>query len=295
MMSTNSKINYGIQKNEPDGFIRLEFKNIDGNTIATRTYREGNSRISANQSGPGNFPFYFLISTGGGYIEGEHYRQEVHLGRDAHAILTTQTPTYIYKCDHGRTTSMEAEYVLEENSVLELYLDEVIPFKNSIYQQINRITMGKNATLILCEGLTGGWSPDGQSFQYSRIDMYTRISHEKELLFKDRLLLEPQFSSLTDMGYFGNCTNYNTVTIVDSAINRETVQRVHEVLTHSKAGPLWGISLLNTPGLTFRVLDKDRESNHHLMQTLISLFREEIKHYPPLELRKTCSQSSFSP
>ena len=65
-------------------------------------------------------PFYFLIATGGGYAEGEHYPQEITAGDDTHAIVTTQTPTYIYRCDNGIETVQESRYFVGRNAFLEL-------------------------------------------------------------------------------------------------------------------------------------------------------------------------------
>lgn len=55
--------------------------------MATRLYRHGNSRISSEIRVPGAEPYYFLISTGGGYTEGEHYDVDIRVGEGAHAVL----------------------------------------------------------------------------------------------------------------------------------------------------------------------------------------------------------------
>ena len=127
--------------------IELSFKRQGNRTISDRTYRHGNSRISANIPIAGDVPCYFLISTGGGFIEGEHYLQKIHLGPGSHAILTTQTPNYIYKCEHGLTTRQNMVLSAEDHSVLEFYIDETIPYKDAIYQQETGIELGEGARL----------------------------------------------------------------------------------------------------------------------------------------------------
>ena len=35
----------------------------------------------------------------GGFVEGEQYQVTIDVSKDAHALVTTQTPTYVYKCE----------------------------------------------------------------------------------------------------------------------------------------------------------------------------------------------------
>ena len=118
-----------------DGFVHLGFSNRNGRTISHKKYQEGNSRVSADNSDANGVPYYFLINMGGGFVEGEQYQVTIDVNKDAHALVTTQTPTYVYKCERGQLTQQHTSITLEENSYLEYMADEVIPYLRSRYFQ----------------------------------------------------------------------------------------------------------------------------------------------------------------
>lgn len=38
----------------------------------------------------------------------------IDVNKDAHALVTTQTPTYVYKCEKGQLTQQNTSITLEE-------------------------------------------------------------------------------------------------------------------------------------------------------------------------------------
>lgn len=273
-------------KDKRDGSICMDFIKKGERTVADRLYREGNSRISADQHTYDDIPFYFLISTGGGFTEGESYVQNVDLGRGCHAVLTTQTPTYIYKCDHKRTTNLDTYFRVEDDAVLELYMDEVIPYKDAIYKQHNRICMERGSTLIMCGGLTGGWSPDEKPFEYGSVDLWTQIETSEHLIYNDRMILDPSRDHMDDMGFFAEYTNYNEVIVIDHGIDQGTVEIMRELIGEAPKDVFYGISLLENDGMTLKILSRSAYSNHLVMWDFICAYREKIKRYDTLDLRK---------
>jgi urease accessory protein len=164
-----------------DGEIRLSFVRCGNRTVAHDLYRRGNSRISANVGGEGEVPYYFLISTGGGFVEGERYRQELLLAEKTHAILTTQAPNYIYKCEHGHITTQQVVIHAETGSFLEYYVDETIPYASARFRQMTEVYLGSGARMIMTDGMTAGWAPDGTPFQYRDIGIQTRVFRKRKL------------------------------------------------------------------------------------------------------------------
>ncbi|WP_225352248.1 urease accessory protein UreD [Limosilactobacillus equigenerosi] len=168
-----------------NGVIDIRFAYQNNRTLATKTYHQGNSRISSNIMANGDLPYYFLISTGGGFVEGERYLQTVQLDTKAHAILTTQTPNYIYKCEHGHVTKQTNELTVKKDAFLEYYIDETIPYKDAQFAQSTTVNMEKGAKLILTDGLTRGWSPDDQPFQFGQVSQKVTIKYDHELVYND--------------------------------------------------------------------------------------------------------------
>ena len=104
-----------------DGIINLAFSERNSRIITSKKYYEGNSRISADTSAiQTTAPYYFLINTGGGFLEGEKYFVSIDLQKNTQALITTQAPTYVYKCEkNNRLTKQETIAKLEENTYLE--------------------------------------------------------------------------------------------------------------------------------------------------------------------------------
>lgn len=270
-----------------DGTIKLSFISRNGRTVAKDTYRSGNSRISSSIPTNDGTPYYFLIATGGGYTEGESYLQEIELEKDTHAVLTTQTPNYVYKSENMKLTRQKAKVDVAKNACLEFYIDETIPYKNAYYRQNTEISMGHGAKLILTDGLTSGWSPDEHPFQYRQIGLKTTIRMGSELLLNDFLLVDPTSEPMYEFGYFEGKTNFNSVVIIDEDADEKMVDELRKYLNAYRTNSAWGITLLEKSGLVLRVMGESAHANHKLMWHFIEYYRKEILGFEALDLRKS--------
>ncbi len=276
-------------KNQFDGEIRLGFTNRNGRTIARTAYRRGNSRISANIPIVGEVPYYFLISTGGGFTEGESYLQEISLDEQCHAIVTTQTPNYIYKCDNGRLTSQNNRVEIGKDSFLEYYIDETIPYARARFRQNTEIDMAAGSRLIMTDGLTAGWSADEAPFQYRDIGLKTDIRMEGRLLFHDFMLVNPQEERMQEIGCFEGNLNYNSAVVIDEHADEGMLEELRSFLHQefaASADVRFGLSLLDRDGIVLRVLGKNIEENRRVVRSLTGYYREKILGYPHFDLRK---------
>lgn len=270
-----------------DGLIDLQFTNRNGRNFAKRTFREGNSWLSFCQPNKDNVPYYFLITTGGGYVEGEKYHHQITVDDDSHAIVTTQAPTYVYKCEHHQLTTQEDEIKLGKNAILEFYQDETIPYKDAYYHQKTSIEMAKGAKLILTDGLSKGWSPDDTPFQYDEIGLQTKITYDGKLVYNDYLLVDPASDPMQEIGYFEGKLNFNSVAIIDENITQKTVEELRDYLDQFETDVHYGISLLEEDGMVLRLLSNSAFENHKIMWKFTSYYREKILHFAELHLRKS--------
>lgn len=273
-------------KEKYDGLIDMEFSARGKNSYAKKTWRKGNSWLSFRIPTAGDIPYYFFITTGGGYVAGEHYKNQVKVNDNAHAILTTQAPTYIYVCPNGEITHQLNDFTLGENAVLEFYQDETIPYKDSNFQQKTTINMDKGAKLILTDGLSNGWSPDQTPFQYGSVGMQTTINYDGRLVYNDYMLVDPREDPMQEIGYFEGKANFNSVVIIDEDVNHETVEQLRDHLDGFETDVHYGISMLEEDGLVLRLLSNSAFENHEVMWEFVRYYREEILHYPEFNLRK---------
>ena len=268
-----------------DGYIDMRFAYRDGRTVAERIYREGNSRVSASIKDTGVVPVYFFIATGGGYVEGEDYLLTITLAEHSHAVITSQTPNYVYKCQRHIETTQETIIKVGKDATLEYYLDEVVPYETAHYMQDTKIELDEGASLILTDGITGGWSQAGDPFKYHKVGLKTSIKKAGKWLLNDFLVCEPEDDLMAEFGYFEGRTNFNSVVIIDDNLTDEMAKTMQDMLDSLTTTCKYGLTKING-GVVLRVLGDTYHDNRHLVWAFINFYREAFKHFDPINLRK---------
>ena len=272
-----------------DGKIEIVLENHDlrNETIIKKIYHEGVFKVSPTiHLDNEKVPCYFLMHMGGGYLEGEHCYNDIHLKKNTRSIITTQTPTIIYKCLNNIPAKQFSKINLEENSVLEYIMDNTILFKDAIFEQETDIYLDSTSTLILAEGITAGWSSDGKPFQYKLAKMKNRIYLDNKLVLLDKLLLSPEKSDLFAMGHFENYLNYGTAIIIDSKIDLEFVENMREYLQKYDVDVKYGVSKLEIPGVVVRALGNLTQDIQKIVYGATNYSREKLLGSCKLDLRK---------
>ena len=203
-------------KSEYAGAIELVLEQKDNRTITSKKYYEGLVKVSANiRNDREKIPTYYLLQLGGGYIEGEKYKNVFKLKDNARAIITTQASTKVYKCEHGNKVTQETTIELGKNSVLEYIADTVILYKNAIYKQVNDIYLDDSSTLIYSDGITAGWSPEGDKFTYNKVQLKSNVYINNKIVLLDNLIVNPRENDVTKLGFFEEYLNFITSNVIE--------------------------------------------------------------------------------
>ena len=210
-----------------------------------------------------------------------------------HAILTTQTPSYIYKCENGQETTQLNEITVGEDGFLEYYIDEVIPYENSVFKQDTKIHLKKGAGLILTDGITSGWSKDEKLFSYKRVKLRTRVYREDRLCFNDYLVFEPGKMPINELGFMEGYKNFNSLLVIDDDYNKNWIDLIYSELENEYRGTdsneetsIFGISEIEEGGFILRIMGDSLHENSKLLYRAIDFYREQLKGLKPLNLRK---------
>lgn len=278
-------------KKNSQGYIQMVFENRHGRSVASEVYHRGNSRVSSLVGFyQEKTPYYFFINSGGGFLEGENYEIDVELKDDTSAILTSQSPTYIFKCDDSIFTTCKNRITIGKNSMLEYINDEIIPYENSCYKQDTEIHLTSTSTLILEDGVTAGWSSNESLFSYSSLHLKTTIFRDNKLFYNDYLLSEPTKNEISSLGYFEGYTNFNSLIIISPYCTKEVTEKIKEnikTMEEKKSfDAYFGLSELDENGFVVRALAKKGEDNKKILSHIINLFRENAMNLPELDLRK---------
>ncbi|MBO6020972.1 MAG: urease accessory protein UreD [Aeriscardovia sp.] len=273
-----------------DGYTEIEFTLQGGRTIASKRITKGQSRLSAPlHLNAEDTLVLFLITMGGGLVEGEHYKTFITSRENTHAIVASQAPTYVFKCNDGKTTFQDVKVKVEKGAELEYLPDDVIPYGNSKYKQTTQIDVEKGASLLYTDGVTAGWSMNHKDFQYRYAHMISRISYDGQLLFNDNLILDPHAFEMAEIGLFEGYKNYSSLVVVDERVDAKLVKELQDLNSRSFPGAIMGISLLEGPGMVVRVLGESINGNRAILYKSIDWLRSKFYGLPHLDLRKDVS------
>lgn len=269
-----------------DGYTEFSVKNLNQRSIVDKYIFNGQSKISARMNLNNEDTLcYFLITMGGGITQGESYLTKIHLGKKSRAILSTQAPTYIFKCENGQISKQFFEIQLEQDSILEYLPDNVIPYKHSNYEQTSLIKLDKGASLIYTDGITSGWSPDGSDFQYDYVHMDTQLYYDGNLMYGDNMILDPSIFDLSNLGLYDHYRNYSSLIAVNDQIDDKFVHKMQKDIVKNHDCNL-GISKLEGPGLVMRILGNSIDTNRQKIIEATNYLRKKLFNSPQLELRK---------
>ena len=269
------------------GEFCIELEKRENVTIISKKYFNGLVKVSPTiHLDKEKISTYFILGLGGGYVEGEKYRNEIYLKEDARAIITTQAATKVYKCLNGHKTEQETIIKLENYSVLEYISDSVILYKDSNYKQENNIYLTSSSTLIYCDGITSGWSSDGNKFQYNSLQLRTKIYVDNKLVLLDNLLVNPKEDDVTGLGYFEGYENFGSLIVIDYRISKEIIELLRKKLKDLNLPISYGISQLEENGFILRVLGNLTQNIEYAIRVCHNYVRNILLNSKDLVIRK---------
>ena len=274
-------------KSEYAGAIELVLEQKDNRTITSKKYYEGLVKVSANiRNDREGIPTYYLLQLGGGYIEGERYKNIFRVKDNARAIITTQASTKVYKCEHGERVDQETIIELGKNSVLEYIADTVILYKDAIYKQINNIYLDDTSTLIYSDGITAGWSPEGEKFTYNKVQLKSNVYINNKIVLLDNLIVNPRENDVTKLGFFEEYSNFGTLLIINKNITSNVIEELRKELEKIELPIDFGISELEVNGFVLRVLGNLTQNIEFAMSVCHNYIRKNFLGSKDLVMRK---------
>ena len=276
-----------MNKSAYAGEIYLELSEKDGRTIESKKKYDGLIKVSPTiHLDSEKISTYFLVGLGGGYVEGEKYRFEITLKDKARSIITTQSSTKVYKCEHNRETKQETKIILKDSSILEYITNSVILYKDAIYKQVNEFYMDDDSTLIYSDGITSGWSKEGESFSYNKALLNTKVYLNNKIVLLDNLLVNPREDDVTGLGYFEGFKNFGTLLVINKNITSDIIQTLKHKVAEEKLPIKFGISELEMNGFVCRVLGNLTQDIEKAIGICHNYIRKEFLHSRELLIRK---------
>jgi len=234
--------------------------------------------------------YIYIISPSGGILEGDRYRTDITLGKNALAHVTTQGATRIYKMENNYGTQM-VNIKVDEGGYLEYIPDQIIPFRNSRFYQDVELIVHEKATIIYSEIIVPGRVASGEKFQYDICYIKTIAKNQSgKSRFMDIVKLDPKKEDLTAGGILGNYEVLGTIYIVTrEQYLKELLNEINEKIKkfEIKGRLSGGTSFLPArQGIIVRLLGKTAGDIKNLIFEVVRIARDQIIGAPFSGIRK---------
>ena len=231
--------------------------------------------------------YLFIISPSGGILQGDRYRMDITLSKDALFHLTTQGATRIYRMDKNFATQV-VNITVGEGCYFEFIPDQIIPYRDSRFYQKVLLNVHDNATMVYSELLVPGRVASGESFDYDICYLKTNARNQDgELRFIDIAILEPKKRILKNSGVLENFDVVGTVYILAPANHIKELNSLINSMIESYPKVYGGATILpNSSGVMVRLLGPFASDVRDVIIEVTRITRKEILDAPFSRIRK---------
>lgn len=260
--------------------LRLEQNEEEGKTVVKEQYSKvplfTQRALYLEESLP-SMAYMYIISPSGGILQGDRYRMDITLKNKAHAHLTTQGATRIYKMETNYATQI-VNVAVDDGCYLEFVPDQIIPYRDSRFYQNVDLKIHDNATMVYSEMIVPGRVASGESFEYDICYMKALGRNQNhKLRFIDIAILEPKKTDLKVLGILGNFEVVGTMYILTKTkyvleLNNEINSRLQK-LNHISGG---AAILPHDSGIIIRMLGSVASDIRNAIYEIIKIIRKII-------------------
>ena len=264
------------------GVLRLAFETRDGRTILADKFRQAPLLVQRALYWDAAMPdmaCVFIISTGGGILQGDRQHIDVTLAEGARVHLTTQAATKIQEMDANYASQVQ-QIVLADNAYLEYLPEPIIPYRHSRFITHTQVTQPESATMLYAEILMPGRKHHrgGEIFQYDLFSSTLRAARPDGTdLFIEKFLIDPARFAVDSCGVLGGFhVLANVVLLTPAACAARVAERT--LACWQDDPPLAaGVSRLpNDAGLIYKVLGMEVEQVRPKVREFCARARAEV-------------------
>lgn len=188
----------------PTGELRVRAERMGARTVVTDAYRTAPFHLGwpSDRLGDGSAEL-IVQGVGPGYLPGDRLAIDVSVGSGASLTLRGQGATKVFPSPQGVPAVVEVRLTVDAGGRLVYLPGELIPFRDSVLEQVTRIQVAVGGALALGEILTPGRVAMGEvnAFARLRLDVEARYGGQTRLI--ERARLEPARRPLTSLGRHG--------------------------------------------------------------------------------------------
>ena len=225
-------------------------------------------------------PCVYILSSGGPNIDGDRYRQDITVKKDAYAWVSTGAATKLAEMKYNYSGLVQ-KIVLEENAYLEFMPEPVYPCKHTRFISDTCLNVHPTATVFYSEIFKGGrkYYNSGELFEY---DVLSVCSHgerpDGKELFREKFVINPAVEHPRNLGVMGKFDVFANVIVMTPPEKAEEIYNQTSVFIDWEKEIAVGITRLpNNAGLLYKVLGMEPAPVKKKVRDFCSLVRQTIK------------------
>lgn len=228
-------------------------------------------------------PCVYILSSGGPNVDGDRYRQDITVKKDAFAFVSTGAATKLAEMKYNYSGLIQ-NLIVEENGYLEFMPEPVIPCRHTRFISDTTLKVHETATLFYSEIYMGGrkYYKEGELFQY---DILSVCSHgerpDGEELFREKFVIDPKIEDPRNLGVMGPFDVFANVIVMTPPEKAREIYEKTEVYFDKKNHLAAGITYLpNDAGLLYKVLGMETGPVKKIVRDFCSKVRMAVKGKP---------------
>lgn len=275
-----------------DGVLELGFVRIGGRTELSQHRQQPPLQIMrplyVDPERP-DLPVVYLMSTGGGLVQGDRMRLDIDCGPDTSVHLTTQASTKVQRMDTDyatQTVTLRAG----AGAFVEYLPEPLIPFGGARLHQRTTVTVDPSATVILGETVLAGRLARDEKHEY---DVFASdlevVRPDGVLLAVDTIRLQPSDGGVTGPAVFGDHDVMGTLYVLTPLAHARALADVlHDAIEGQTDGIEAGVSILPEDcGVWLRVLGTETEAVAAVVRQAWDAARRLLIGVPAPHIRRT--------
>lgn len=228
-------------------------------------------------------PCVYILSSGGPNVDGDRYRQDITVKKDAFAWISTGAATKLAEMRYNYSGLIQ-NIVLEENAYLEFMPEPVIPCKHTRFISDTRLSVAESATVFYSEIFMGGrkYYGEGELFKY---DILSVCSHgerpDGRQLFREKFVIDPTVEHPRNLGVMGKFDVFANILVMTPPDKAKEIYEKTAAFLDKKKMLAAGITYLpNEAGLLYKVLGMEPGPVKKLVRDFCSTVRMTVKGKP---------------
>lgn len=228
-------------------------------------------------------PCVYILSSGGPNVDGDRYRQDITVKKDAFAFVSTGAATKLAEMRFNYSGLVQ-NIVLEDNAYLEFMPEPVIPCRHTRFISDTRLCVADSATVFYSEIFMGGrkYYKEGELFKY---DILSVCSHGERpngrQLFREKFVIDPLVENPRNLGVMGKFDVFANVIVMTPKDKADEIYNATEAFIDRKNMIAAGITRLpNDAGLLYKVLGMEPGPVKKLVREFCSTVRKTVKGHP---------------